>query len=629
MLQFDESLMLFLETVRAELGRAHLLLVRDYHVEEVGQALSKIARPGYKAVSGVAGIPAGWTLFTDVYFRGILFDPPDHLLPLVPRSRAQVEFAGGLRIPGGRWHASHPPLVVAVEGTGRQFAVRLLSEFTVTGAAVDKDFGVHSRDARIPLDEVGLPDGNYRVILTAVTDGGAAGAHLTSRVLKLRSGTSARLDPPPQVQLRHVAAPALESWSALSAGVESAGEDLAIRGAVFEGTSRVPTREPEEALPRRLGTVTPPPTLESLFRRIPNSRREELLAAFDDLSRRGMATLTSEGPRLTAKGRRPAGGEGDHSGSRPPGASPEASRPLQEGSTADLDCIFDAMAVSGWGTWASLRELVRGFASELWEPLEAVRSLRSLGHIDVELNRRTLRPRSWSVAPPAIVVQPDGRSAFIAGWRSEELLSQIEREAKALGGVAFRHSRTGRPLLLQVHALRPEGFSELARLTGTTCVRGAPQRIAQRLPSIREIYKSLPALYVPHGAALEQFDFGLNKWTPVDKPLLAGAYRIKADVNHDAVLAEDGLKECDSMVAKFAGAAAAGRHVMSYDPAAEALSCLLGARPPGLYERALVLASGELPRRLSNHTAIYDGVPPEVASWMAAKLGPASFQDVN
>ena len=461
-LQFDESLMLFLETARVELGGAHLILVRDHHTQEVSQALSQIARPGYRAVRGTSEIPSGWTLFTDVSIQGLLNNPPDFLRPLVPLSRVQVEFTGGLRITGGRWHASFPPTVVAVEGTGRQFAVRLLSEFTVTGDAVNKDLGVHSREARIPLGNAELPDGNYRVLLNTVTEGGAAGGRLTSRVLKLRSGASARLDPPPQVQLQHTAAPTLDEWSALSAGAGSVGEALAIRGAVFEATSQVPVPKPDEALPRRLGIIPPPASLESLFRRLPNSSHDQLRAAFDDLVSRGQVILTSEGPRLTPKGRQSADRDGNHLRNRPPGASPAGSGTLPEGSTADLDSVFDAMVVSGWGTWASLRELVSETATERWEPLEAVRNLRSLGHIDVELEGRTLRPRSWSVAPSAIVVQPDGRSAYVAGWRTEELLSNIEREAKALGGVPFRHSRPGRPLLLQVHALSAERFEELA-----------------------------------------------------------------------------------------------------------------------------------------------------------------------
>ena len=286
------------------------------------------------------------------------------------------------------------------------------------------------------------------------------------------------------------------------------------------------------------------------------------------------------------------------------------------------------MVVSGWGTWGWFRELVRQSAAEAWEPLELLRNLRSLGHVDVELDRRTLRPKRWSVAPAAIVVQPDGRSAFAAGWRNEELFSRIETEARALGGFTFQHSRPGRPLLMQVHALSPGRFQELARLTGTVCVRDAPQRIAERLPSIRDIYVHQPAVYIPGGAELAQFDFDANRWSPVERPQLAGAYRISADVTRYAVLAEDGLKECDSMVAKFGGAAAAGRHVMSYDASAETLTCLLGARPPGLYERALVLASGEIARARSNNTTVYDGVPPAVAAWMADRLGPAAFRRI-
>ena len=619
----DETSALFVETARAELGRAHLLLVREDHVLEAQQALDQISRPGYKAVNGSAGVPDGWTLFVGVHIGALLPEPADRLLPLVPRSRTQVEFAGGLRISAGRWHSAQPPEAVAVSGAGQEFAVRLISEFTVAGGSVNSDLGVHTGEVRIPLDDLGLPDGNYRVLLSEAASGGA---HLTSRALKLRSGTSSHLDPPLAASLKHGAASAFDGWSALSAAAEADGDGLTVSGAVVEGASCAPRPVPSETLPALLGTAVPVGDLDTLFQRVPGALREGLTEEFNDLLRRGLVILGTKGPELTDAGHRWAD---ENLGRRPaqrPGAAPAGARALTDRSGADLDLIFDAVVVSGGGTWNVLEELVRHSASERWEPFEAARNLRSLGHIDIEVDRRTLRPRRWSVAPAALVLQPGGQSAFLAGWRNEELLSRVEGEARALGGVVFRHPRKGRPLLMQVYGLPIERLDELARGTGMAFIRGAPLQIAERLPSIREVYRQRPELHVPQGATFERFDFDLNQWTEVHGTPLAGAYLIKADMVHHAVLAEDGLRECDVMVAKYAGAAAVGRHIMSYDPAGETLTCLLGARPPGLYERALVLSSGELLHARSNGTAVYDGVPAEIAAWIARKLGPASWR---
>ena len=315
---------LFVETARVELGSAHILLVREPHVQEVEQVLSQIAASGYKTLRGSGGVPTGWVLFSGVHVQEITSDLPERLLPLVPLSGAQIEFAGGLGIRGGRWHSTRPPEVVALSGTGQQFSLRLLSEFTVTDALVDRNLGVHAGEARIPLDGMGLPDGNYRVLLSAVTAGGGAGAPLTSRALRLRSGASALIDPPPEVSFKHLGTPALDSWSALSAEPASDTGNLSVSGPVVEGASRAPTRAPDEALPLRLGTIPPPGNIDSLFQRVPSNKGEELEAALDQLVRLGFATITSEGPRLTERGKRSLEDERSPSNNRTPGANPAA-----------------------------------------------------------------------------------------------------------------------------------------------------------------------------------------------------------------------------------------------------------------------------------------------------------------
>ena len=89
---------------------------------------------------------------------------------------------------------------------------------------------------------------------------------------------------------------------------------------------------------------------------------------------------------------------------------------------------------------------------------------------------------------------------------------------------------------------------------------------------------------------------------------------------------DGGLRECDNSVAKYVGAAATGREIISYNAGDETLTCLLGARPPGIYERPLVLCTGELPRSLSNSTSVYEGVTAEVAAWLGWTLGPDAWR---
>ena len=154
----------------------------------------------------------------------------------------------------------------------------------------------------------------------------------------------------------------------------------------------------------------------------------------------------------------------------------------------------------------------------------------------------------------------------------------------------------------------------------------AALRIAERLPSIRDIYRERPELRVPRDAGIKVFDFDANAWRDTQQMRLAGAYRVEADLVRFGVLADDGLRECDNSVAKYTAAAATGRHILAYNSSEASLSCLLGARPPGLFERAIVLSTGDLPKPLSNGTSVYEGITSELACWLAHSLGPDAWR---
>ena len=61
------------------------------------------------------------------------------------------------------------------------------------------------------------------------------------------------------------------------------------------------------------------------------------------------------------------------------------------------------------------------------------------------------------------------------------------------------------------------------------------------------------------------------------------------------------------------------RELMTVGPDGQ-VTCGLGARPPWLYERALVLAGGFAPQPGTDHTAIYQGVPARLAEDLLAAM---------
>lgn len=623
---WDEARWLFMESAHTELGRDHLLLVRNELAPDVTQALEDAAQAGFGTVSNNAGVPEGWTLFTGVHITALLTAPSDRLAALLPQSKTQVDLTGGMHLSAARWHSKAPPTIVAIDGVQRRFAVTLFEESGIPGKTPPIELGSHTGETLIPLKDLQLADGNYRVILNEVTPTGRVGAHLTSRPLKLRSGASAHLDPPTSLRLAHHGSPGFDGWEALSATDIGAHGETVLQGAISIGATGIPLAAPHTALPMKLGQSAVA-SLDDLFGRLPATERSILEAQFENLLRQGLVSLDGPRPRPTVAGWAWINENLGASLTTRPGADPQSAAPIGVRFEADLDLILDALVVLSGGSWNSLERLIRYSSVERWEPVEAARNLSALGYIDLELDRHSLRPLRWSAAPATLAVLPDGMSAFVTGSRSEDLLEKVEHQTAARGGFTNRHVSSGRPVLLQVHGLAGHAFDELAEETGLVCTRNSALSIAELLPSIRAVYRQRPELYVPHGSTLERFDFDSNGWRSVTEMQLTGAYRITAETVHYGILADEGLRECDNSVAKYAAAAATGRDIMSYDPPSSRLTCLLGARPPALYERAIALCSGELPRALSNNTSVYEGVTAEVAAWLAEKLGPHGWRE--
>ena len=625
-LLMDEARGLFIESARVELGREHFVLVRNDLTAAVNEALEGIARPGFRAVSAAAGVPEGWTLYVGVYVWSLLRDSSEPLQALVPLSTTQVALTGGMQLSAGRWHSSAPPDVIAVDAPGRRFAISLFDESGSGGEREETLLGTYSGEARVALSEAGLADGNYRIVLNELTPSGNVGAHLTSRGLRLRSADSAHLDPPTDVQLAYQGGTSFDGWSVLSATTPDTTSGGMVRGASVSGAQARQSSVPPLTLPARLSSRISIGDVESLLRLFPVADRSALDAELDNLLRLGLATIDGGRPQLTQKGLAWADQHLGPAARTSSGGGSTGAGEIDSRFEADLDLILDALIATGGGTWHSLDQLIRYSSLEQWEPLEAARNLSALGYIDLELDHRALRPRRWCATPATLTVLPDGLSAFITGSRSKRLLQAVETEARQLGGSMFRHPRSGRPVLVQVHGLRDGDYETLAARTGLVCVRDTPRRIAQMLPSIRDVYRQRPELHVPREASIERFDFDANAWRGVERIDVAGAYRITADTSHYAALADGGLRECDNSVAKYVGAAATGREIISYNAGDETLTCLLGARPPGIYERPLVLCTGELPRSLSNSTSVYEGVTAEVAAWLGWTLGPDAWR---
>ena len=622
-LLFDPLRQVYVQSARVELGRQMLLLVDSGLSTRVNQVLEQSAESGFKIVSpGIHGLSPRWSLFTNVSLRSFPSIEGEALQPLRPLSRTQVELDGGLQLTDSRWHSQAPPSVIAVNGSGRSFRVELHSQSNLDEEPLE--LGSYVGQAKIALADRMLADGDYRIVLTS-----DAGAEITSRALKLRSSKSAHLDPPTSAyeDLAHVATPALSPRSALSADLVNESDEGILRGAVIDQRTGLGA-VPETRLRHELGEMEPFETIEAWVQRYTGSTREVDLEQAQTYLRLGF--VEHENGELV---RTKAGTLHMHkvlprsrAGQRPATSSTNGSRDLG----VDLDLILDALAVMEAGSWNAFRRLIDHSESERFIPHEALRTLRALAYLDVEVGQRNAAPQRWSLSPTALLAMPQGASAVLTGRRTLALLEQLHEVATSNDARIDYSAANGRPRRYQIEAEHRGVLQKIAEEIATPLVFDAPRRILERMPTIQDILNSQPELLVPDGCTYERFESGSNRWREVEASgeRLAGGYQIRFPTGErrHAVWADGIWRECGNATAKYAGAAAVGEHIMSYDEEQQELTCLFGARPPGLFERALILCSGELPQTPGDHRAVYRNVPDNVHRWIAAKLGPAGWR---
>ncbi len=621
-LLFDPLRQVYLQSARVELGRQMLLLVDSGLSTQVVQVLDRSAESDLRIVAPeIHGLSPRWSLFTNVRMHSFPPVEGEELQPLRPRSRTQVEFESGLQLSDGRWHSQAPPAVHLVNGTGRSFGVELLSQSNLDVEPLT--LGTQAGQAKIALADRNLADGDYRIVVTE-----EGGAQITSRELKLRSAGSAHLDPPrPQGEdLAHALGPALSARSALSADQTAESEQEVLRGAVIDQRSGL-RGVPEVGLQHALHSREPFESIEGWVGRVLGEATEAGLEEARSLLRRGLVRHKDHQLVLTEAGERAIG---SRARSRRYGAGPAASGTATLPQLiVDLDLILDALAVIEAGSWNAFRRLIDHSESERFIPHEAIRNLRALAYLDVDVDPRNAMPRRWSLSPPVLVTLPSLPSAILTGRRTPNLIDQLNDTADRFDADVNTSDATGRPTRIQIDVEHPGVLQQVADEVDLPLIFDAPRRILERMPTIQDILRSQPELLVPDGCHFERFDRSRNRWIEVDasEQRLAGGYQIRFPTGErrHAVWTDGVWRECGNATAKYAGAAAVGEHIMAYDKEKQELTCLFGARPPGLFERALILCSGELPATPGDHRSIYRNVSDHVHRWIAAKLGPAGW----
>ena len=74
----------------------------------------------------------------------------------------------------------------------------------------------------------------------------------------------------------------------------------------------------------------------------------------------------------------------------------------------DMNLLLDSLSYARCGHWRSLHSIAHQLNDAAWFAHEAARRFDALGHIEIAIGRRNVRPGRWAIAPTTIVVPEMG-----------------------------------------------------------------------------------------------------------------------------------------------------------------------------------------------------------------------------
>lgn len=629
----------YLEAEQVLLGEDVYIVARDDPrlVGKIVRVLEACARPGWDNLPpSFVDNPDGWRIFQRVQLfshPGELIAPSDvDLKPLVPLTNNQLTVAGGFSLPGsvrGKWHREMLPEVRAVSDDPGGYELRLL-HFAEGERDEDAPEVYTSWSSAGPggliadLSTLGLDDGNYRVELQPAV----SPRPVSAVMVRVRSSDTwdrdqlDRFGPADQFladPLSVVGASEPVGETAVSGAVVTAGRDLPSMAVEVAG-------EPFWKLERSrrvkstLGIKTVP--LDSCLY-TGQHRTHVDTVPHDEKGRPTTSFVTGRCERCGIQRRYPS----SHSRARKRSAWGRR-RPVEqvvppavtvgririEETSPQWDLLLDGVIHAAAGNRIAFERLSMFIEPGALMLDHVIRTLYSLGHIDVLRDRETFDLVEWEVAPSALVPTPLGY--YLAGHWPKDLL---ENQMKA----------SDLSLSIRTHPEAPTSryFDRLPEdlLTGIQ-VGATAMTLAAQLPPLSHVIDALPRhdATVPD-TGLTIFNPDTAKWEDTHGMGIIGGYRIRGFSTDDVLRTKDDIERgtlAGSTVhlSKHATAFLWGRApLLAYDPGTRALSVPLGANLPGMYEKAVVLASGLAPNP-SKGSLHYHLVSPDLAGHLAYLL---------
>ena len=641
-LTWDDELKRYRSTPHLENDRRSMVVAFDNVAAKVWDVLTQADAGEMWHLPQTRGIPNGWSVFADVRLKRVPdTDGDPELSSLEPEIRTGIEWVGGISLPGRKqWVASRLPVVRASTLDSVHKMTIRVKDMSADSGEEGLTLAGEGTSVELDLSDLGLANGIYGLEVTAhrsMSDG--AGYSVSRQTFEVCSADAQLTVAIPQIA-HHSDNP---QWPVSASDCGQGAEvppSVTVMGASVQPQHEIPVGN--YSVPATLGPV-PLATPEEHFTSHQQLARTVtgVMKCFQGahhwildpvLNERdfyrphrgfcnncglqtvnpGYSSKLVEGP--TVAGQPQQNTFGDHD---------IVEKPIEPGSI-DYDGLLEACCTLGAGSWPQFQLLARQVSGDPWFPHEAVQLLSSLGHVDVEWDSVTVTPERWAVSPPVIVTTGPG-NAFLAGYRSSKTSSTLERLVGQHAGAYAAFPQAEGPTSYQISGLNLESITEVAdtlsrESTAQWSIVDRPSRsIAYSLPALADVAKLGREASLPQGA--EPFDVQKAGWSATAIARGEGLYRSNGMPRTYYLKNQDDCRRVPYRVGKHLAGVGSGRVLLAYDARTQRLECPLGAQLPGLYERAVVLASGLPPEvDLPNRKVTYREVPNDVAQTIASRV---------
>jgi hypothetical protein len=254
------------------------------------------------------------------------------------------------------------------------------------------------------------------------------------------------------------------------------------------------------------------------------------------------------------------------------------------------------------GTMQALRTEIARAESEFAARADGSRpgwDLARLGHAELE---NPVAGR-WRICPPVLAARSlvGGVSGVLCGARTPQLLQMLGDAAGSHGVQVLTVAQTAAPDLVELKAKSFAALAAAARAAGIWLQPRATRALISAAAPVRTLVFEPAAMPIGQGWEVSRFSLSGLRWMPwtveAARSAKKGLFRFRSDYETRHVLRDAaGTWNAPPDAAKYR--LLEPRHrPLAYSATTRTFHAALGARPPALIERALILASGMLPAK--------------------------------